>query len=226
MNKNITIIIPIYNEKDNIRVLLEEIIKMYKWINILVVNDWSIDNVELLLKKINYKRFNYINNVLNKWLTYSIIKWIKNVNTNYFIVMDWDLQHPVKYINNFILLLEKWYDVVIWNRKNIFFKNNYYRNLFSKLWNILVNFKLWNNKIKDPLTWFFWGNTKFFINNISINKKRFINKWYKFLFEFLKCIDIKKIKIYNFYFEFLNRRFWKSKLWIREYLSFILWLIK
>jgi dolichol-phosphate mannosyltransferase len=228
MKNKITIIIPIFNEKENIIFLIKEIICKYKWINILVIDDWSTDFVEKDLSNVNYIYFKYLHNIKNKWLTYSIMKWIKNCDTEFFIVMDWDFQHPTANIWDFIKFFNKWRDIVIWNRKEINFKEKKYRVLISYLGNFLINLRLWmlQNNIKDPLTWFFWWKTNVFKENIIRNKKLFYNWWYKFLFDFLKWINIKNTRIYYFDFDFKNRKYWKSKLWFREYLSFILWLIK
>jgi glycosyltransferase involved in cell wall biosynthesis len=49
MQNNITIIIPIYNEEENIGLLIDEIFEKYFYINILVVDDFSIDNSVLIV---------------------------------------------------------------------------------------------------------------------------------------------------------------------------------
>jgi hypothetical protein len=225
---NITIIIPIYNEGQNIKLLLSKIIKKYFWIYILIINDGSTDEIINIIKNNQYKNLKLLSNNINKWLTYSIIRGIINCETDFFIIMDWDNQHPVKNISNFIDLFTKWNTIVIWNRKNIEFDIKKYRKYISYVWNFLINLKLKRKwiKLSDPLTWFFWWKTIFFQRTIISNRNFFSNRWYKFLFEFLLKIDWKKDKISSFLFEFWKRDFWKSKLWIRECFIFIKWLTK
>jgi glycosyltransferase involved in cell wall biosynthesis len=52
MLTNITIIIPIYNEEQNIVALLKSILLIYKRVNILVIDDFSDDKSVLSVKKI------------------------------------------------------------------------------------------------------------------------------------------------------------------------------
>lgn len=222
MYNNITVIIPIFNEKLNIELLLVDVIKLYYWINILVINDGSTDWVEEVFDKNKYANIKFINNDINKWLTYSIIKWINNCKTDYFIVMDWDFQHPVKNIINFINAFWDKNDIVVWNRQELNFKNKRYRKIISIFWIFLVNLKLKKSFVclKDPLTWFFWGKTKIYKKVID-NNNDFYTWWYKFLFNFLKYIDWRENKIFTFEFVFWERKYWKSKLWFREYINFI-----
>ena len=226
--KNITVIIPIYNEYQNIKILLPGIINKYPEISILIVNDGSDDWTISELKNIKYDKLKVINNDKNRWLTFSIIKWIINSNTDFFIVIDWDNQHPIKNIKDFIYFFNLWSDIVIWNRKNIEFEKQRYRKYISYIWNYLINFKLkWKLlKIKDPLSWFFWGKTIIFKKTIKNNSFFFSDRWYKFLFEFLLISNLSLYNISTFSFDFWKRKFWKSKLWIRECFIFFIGLFK
>jgi len=234
MQNNVTIIIPIFNEEENIGILIDEIYNIFPYINILVVDDFSSDNsVSLVKKKINeYKKSLKIStkkiNIDNKWLTYSIIKGILLVKTKYFIVMDWDFQHPIININNFLYNFKNWKDIVIWERKKIIFNEKKYRILISKIWNFLVNLKVMKNWfwLKDPLSWFFWWNVEIFKLIINNNINCFIWWWYKFLFEFLKLIKKDNFQIWYFNFNFWKRRFWYSKINKKVILYFINGLFK
>ncbi len=122
MQDNITIIIPILNEEENIGLLIDEIFKEYWNINILIIDDFSNDNwVKIVRDKINEYWNNlkiYVkDNKKYKWLTSSIILGIENIKTDYFIVMDWDFQHPIENIKNFIEFFKQWKNLVIWERK-------------------------------------------------------------------------------------------------------------
>ena len=234
MLNNITIIIPIYNEKKNITPLLISILNIYKWANILVVDDFSTDDsissVIKLIKKdyANIKVIEKDKKIDSKWLTFSIIKWINLVKTKYFIVMDWDFQHPVKNIQNFINLFNKWKNIVIWERSKIVFKEKEYRILISKIWNLFINIRLYKQwfKLNEPLSWFFWWESIIFQNIIKNNKNIFLWWGYKFLFEFLKLIKFSTYNLWTFNFNFWKRKFWNSKISIIVYLNFIKWLFR
>jgi len=234
MLTNITIIIPIYNEEQNIVALLKSILLIYKRVNILVIDDFSDDKSVLSVKKIIKELWNNTKLVVKdkkndkKWLTFSIIKGINLVKTKYFIVMDWDFQHPVKNIQSFIDLFIKWKNIVIWEREKIIFKEKKYRILVSKIWNFFINIRLYKQwfKLSDPLSWFFWWETIFFQKIIKDNKRNFFWWGYKFLFEFLKQINNNTCNLWTFNFDFWKRKFWNSKISIIVYLNFIKWLFR
>jgi hypothetical protein len=142
--------------------------------------------------------------------------------------MDWDFQHPVDSIENFINLFEQWKSIVIWQRKKIVFEEKKYRILISKLWNFLIDLKIIKNWfwLKDPLSWFFWGETDLYKLVIKNNRNKFIWSWYKFLFEFLKIVKKDRIFLWTFYFNFWKRKFGVSKISSKIYMDFIKWLFK
>ena len=234
MLNNITIIIPIFNEEKNIVLLIKSILNIYKWVQIKVIDDFSDDksvsSVEKLLKSGENNTKIVIKNkkIDNKWLTYSIIKGINLVETKYFIVMDWDFQHPVKNIQNFINLFKWWKNIVIWEREKIIFKEKNYRILVSKLWNFFINMRLYKQwfRLSDPLSWFFWWETIFFQKIIKDNKRNFLWWGYKFLFEFLKKTNKNICNLWTFNFNFWKRKFWNSKITVIVYLNFIKWLFR
>ena len=232
-NSIITIIIPILNEEENIWLLIDNIFSNINNINILVIDDFSNDNWVFLVKEKIKKYWDKLNIYIKKdkkykWLTNSIILGIERIKTSYFIIMDWDFQHPVKYIKYFIILFKNWKNLVIWERKKIIFNEKRYRIFISKIWNFLINLKIKNNwfKLKDPLTWFFWWEKELFINIIEKNKNIFIWSWYKFLFEFLKLVQNNKVLLWTFNFNFWKRKFWVSKISSKIHIDFIKWLLK
>ena len=110
---NFSVVIPIFNEQENIIKLIEEIkffLKSYKY-ELIIVDDASSDNslkvIEDLSKKINLK---VLKNKKNKGQSYSITKAIKNSIYNIIVSIDGDGQNNPKDIPK---LLE------------IYFENNY-----------------------------------------------------------------------------------------------------
>ena len=101
-----SIIIPIYNEAQNIPFLLEEIsdnLKSYHNYEIILVNDSSTDNTNEVVKKI-IKKDNLIllNNESNKGQSYSIHKGILKSKNNTIITLDGDGQNNPKDIPNLL----------------------------------------------------------------------------------------------------------------------------
>lgn len=231
MLNKITIIIPVYNEAENMNVLIDEIFYLYQNIQVLIIDDFSTDNtVEIVKEKIkNHSNLKiFTKNIWEgKWLTFSIIKGINSINTEYFIVMDWDFQHPISNISNFIRLFWNNAEIIIWERKKIIFDERKYRIFISKIWNILINYKLRNTWLSfvDPLSGYFGWKTKIFNKIIQRNSNIFIWKWYKFLFEFLKCIKKWDFQIDKFNYNFSKRKFWESKITLMIFIEFIKWII-
>ncbi|MEM3876073.1 MAG: glycosyltransferase, partial [Candidatus Micrarchaeaceae archaeon] len=105
-----SIIIPTLNEEKGAVILIKKIIRLYKNMKIIVVDDGSIDNTASNIKKLSqkYKQILFINRGkfnIKKGLTGSIIHGILVSNTKYVIVIDADLQHPFQKIKNIIELL-------------------------------------------------------------------------------------------------------------------------
>jgi len=235
IDKDITIIIPIYNEAENIGLLIDVIFQKYSDLKIMVIDDFSNDESKNIVKqkivKHNSKSITLYDKTLlihSKGLTASILEWISNVTSTYFVVMDWDFQHPVENINDFRNLFKEGKEIVIWERDKIVFEEKQYRIFISKIGNHLVNLKLGKNKyiFHDPLSWFFWWKTQIFQKEIYKHKWSFIWSGYKFLFEFLKIIDISKHQIWFFYFNFWKRKYGNSKISFRTHIDFLKWLFK
>lgn len=131
MKYEFTIIIPVYNEEDNLKRVEQELsnyIKIAaKRTNILFVNDGSSDNSQLLIEEIcaNNPDFSYIEFEQNRGLSAAIAAGFKNVDTELVGYIDSDLQTAPE---DFNLLLKEIgeYDLVTGvraNRKDSFVKN-------------------------------------------------------------------------------------------------------
>ena len=100
-----SIIIPIYNESDNIENLLNELLynlKEYKDYEIILVNDCSTDNTFEVLSNIKNKNIKIINNSKNHGQSYSIHKGILNSIYNIIITIDGDGQNDPADIPNIL----------------------------------------------------------------------------------------------------------------------------
>lgn len=146
MKKNITIVIPSYNEESNIEKLLESLNEAIVSLNynfkILFVDDGSRDGTILKLKSLAREQHNlfYIElsrnfghqNALKAGIDYA------KLNSDAVISMDGDLQHPPALIPELIARWEDGYDVVYTVRAETE-SLSYFKNKTSKWFYSLMN---------------------------------------------------------------------------------------
>ena len=120
----ISIIIPIYNEKNNIILLYEKLIQELPLLGcefeVIFVNDGSTDGSEELLSKVTLKdsRFKLINFRINFGQTAAMMAGIYYSTGDIIIPMDGDLQNDPSDIACLIEKINEGYDVVSGWRKN------------------------------------------------------------------------------------------------------------
>ena len=117
MNKTI-VIIPTYNEKDNIKIIIDKIFKYNENVSILFVDDNSPDGTSIEIEKYNDKRINIIKREKKLGLGSAYIKGFQWAITNgfdYVVQMDADLSHNPADIINIISYTDN-YDLVIGSR--------------------------------------------------------------------------------------------------------------
>ena len=119
MDKSISIIIPTYNEKDNVLPLIEKLHSVLSGYNYEVVfvddnsRDGTIALVESLSKKYPVK---IIVRKDVKGLATAVVEGFKHAAGQLFVVMDADLQHPPELIPNLLQALEAGADIAIASR--------------------------------------------------------------------------------------------------------------
>ena len=138
----ISIIIPIYNEEENINKTYELIESALQKINyeVIFVNDGSLDNSEKKILEIIKKSQNYklISLRRNYGQTAAMQAGFDNAIGEVIIPMDGDLQNDPKDIPKLLDKINQGYDVVSGWRKNRFDKK-LTRILPSKIANILIS---------------------------------------------------------------------------------------
>ena len=101
-----SIIIPIYNEQESIKYLIEEIyssLKEFRDFEIIIVNDFSSDDSLEVLKTINKNiDFKIINNKKNEGQSFSINNGIMNSKFDIIITLDGDGQNNPADIPNLL----------------------------------------------------------------------------------------------------------------------------
>ncbi|ACP46502.1 glycosyl transferase family 2 [Sulfolobus islandicus Y.G.57.14] len=118
---NFSIVIPTYNERDNIVKLVEEIKKIVPYNSrILIVDDNSPDGTALILQDLNIHNLTvlvrYDERGLGSAIRYGIKKAIER-KSDFIVTMDADFSHDPKYLPEMMkIALNENYDLVIGSR--------------------------------------------------------------------------------------------------------------
>jgi Glycosyltransferases involved in cell wall biogenesis len=157
------VIIPAYNEEQNIDKVINNLTNNYPEYDYIVINDCSIDNTALICKANNY---NYVSLPINLGIGGGVqtgYKYALEHDYDIAVQMDGDGQHDAKYINTIINpILEEKCDIVIGSR---FITNEGFQS--SKIRRLGINFlssliKLCSGiKVKDVTSGFRAVNKKF-----------------------------------------------------------------
>ena len=140
---SLIILIPSFNELNNLKKFIKEIHKRYK---VLIIDDCSSDNTSTWLKK---NKINFIKNQKNIGYEQSLIKGLKILSkvkkVEKIITMDADGQHKIKHIKKFINVSNnKNPDLIIGSRKK---KNRFIESIISKIFQMKYS-------LEDPLSGF------------------------------------------------------------------------
>ncbi|MDH5719958.1 MAG: glycosyltransferase [Spirochaetia bacterium] len=221
---DISIILPTYNEKENIKAIIEEISKNVKKIKheIIVVDDNSPDKTYEAARKIALKNKNVkvIRRVHDKGLSSAVVDGFTAAQGKYLMVMDADLQHDASALPKFLEAFKKNKKLVIGTRKS---KGGSIEN-----WSAIRKFISWCSSllakivlpysVSDPMSGYFGVEKSFFEQNVdSINPRGF-----KILLEFI--IKCKKKDIEEIGFTFRPRIYGQSKLSGKVMLDYLIGL--
>ncbi len=222
---DLSLIIPTYNEKENISILIQKIFQEFKENNIkgelIIVDDNSPDKtgeiVESLKKE--YPTLKIVHRKGKLGLSSAVLEGFKISKGNVLGVMDADLSHPPEKIKELFWAIKKGgADFTIGSRyiKGGKIKGwNLKRMVMSKTATLLSRIY---TKVKDPMTGFFMIKREV-IKNVNLNPKGF-----KILLEIIikgKYKNIKEIPI-----TFTNRIKGKSKVGIKEIIYYLQNLIE
>ncbi|MGG3644043.1 glycosyltransferase family 2 protein [Bacillus gobiensis] len=121
-NGIISIVIPSYNEAENVRLIYDALIEEFDAFQynceILYVNDGSSDNTLYEMKELSRidRRVKYISFSRNFGKEPAILAGLQHASGEAVIVMDADLQHPTYLLKDFIYGYEEGFDQVVAKR--------------------------------------------------------------------------------------------------------------
>lgn len=218
MKGNSLIIIPTYNESENIELIINKILLLNDSNDILVVDDNSPDgtsNIVSDLKKENIDRIFLIVRGAKLGLGSAYkegFKWALNKNYSYIFEMDADLSHnPSEIINLKELLIKRDSDVAIgsrylegvsvvnWPLSRIFL--SYFANIYVRI--------ITGMPVKDATSGFI-GYTNESLSSLNIDNIKF--NGYAFQIEMKFKLWKKNFKLREHQIIFVNRKSGKSKM--------------
>ncbi len=160
--EKVLIVIPAYNEAENIEKVLKELKKDASFADILVINDCSTDNTEEIVKKNGVKCITGVFNLRYAWAIQTGIKYAYQNDYDYVIQFDADGQHIAKEAAKLFDVAKKGnYDIIIGSRylKDMGYPCPFFRRLGTKLFEKMV-YLFCKEKIVDPLSGFQCLNKK------------------------------------------------------------------
>ncbi|WP_145595747.1 glycosyltransferase [Candidatus Pelagibacter sp. FZCC0015] len=219
----LSIVIPVFNEKNNIEKLIRKInlILKKKKIEIIVVDDSSTDGTTQLLRNIQKKYINlkviYRKNK-KRDLSKSCASAFEKSKFKKIVVMDGDLQHDPIYIPKMLSIFEKKKCDIVIGSRNLINKRikslSFFRQLSSYFIIKLIGI-LFEKKTIDPMSGFFLFHKKIYIRN---KKKLYLNG-FKILTDLI--YSQKNLIIEDLIIKFNYRVKGKSKLNLRVLLLLI-----
>lgn len=152
----ILVVIPAYNESENIESVLKEIKKDINYADILVINDCSKDNTAEIVEKNGVKCITNVFNMRYAWAVQVGIKYARDNGYDYVIQMDADGQHIASEAEKLYKeIKKKKTDIVIGSRYLVDtgYPCPFFRRIGTKFFSLLI--RLFTGKIiADPLSGF------------------------------------------------------------------------
>ena len=221
------IVIPTYNEKTNISLLLKKLVKLYKSrFEILVIDDNSPDGTatEVLKLKKKYKFIKLKSREKKMGIgsahKYGVKYAFKN-NFKILVTMDSDGTHNPKYIKNFLHLIKK-YDLITTTRfsnKNSLKSWPLFRILLTNIRHLIIKFFL-GISVDASGAFRCYNLTKINLRDILSAK----DNGYSFFWESIFILYKKKYLIHEIPIELPYRSFGSSKMRIGDIINALVYI--
>lgn len=151
----VLIIIPAYNEQENIERVVNEVIKENDWVDVVVINDGSKDNTLEKAKNTKAKVINLSNNLGIGGAVQTGMIYAYENKYDVAIQIDGDGQHNPQYIKEMVNKINEGYDMVIGSRfvEKTSYKQTFFRMLGIKTTSVLIK-AITGKKIYDTTSGF------------------------------------------------------------------------
>ncbi len=218
----LSVIIPTYNEDENIETIVILLSKVLRRIDyeLIICDDNSSDNTIKVIKQLSGKfPVRLLLREGSRGLSLAVIDGFKSAKGDILCVMDADMSHPPESIPEMLSKIEKeGFDLVVASRYvngSVIIGWSIVRKISSYISSI---FSRPLTSITDPLSGFFML-TKPVIENLNLKVKG-----YKILLEILVRGNYEKVSEVPFVFK--NRKFGCSKLTLKVRAQFIMQLLR
>jgi len=221
----LVVMIPALNEEKTIASVIRAVPRKVNGIakvSVLVVDDGSTDGTLKYAKKAGASILDRKDEEV-KGITASVLSGMKEVNTEYFAVMDSDLQHPPEKVEEIFQLLLGGSELVVAWRSSVP-GWGFHRRAISLGAEMLGKLRLLiggNPAPKDILSGFFGGKTKIVRESVDKNPQRFVPEGYKVLFDLLKGMKREGCSISEIPYGFGMRQGGSSKIGGKHFLYFL-----
>ena len=221
--KTFTIILPTYNEEENIARMVTALNEMYPDFNILIMDDGSKDRTKEIVESLNIEKVRFVvRDSEVRGVTASVSEGITIAGTDLFMCMDSDFQHPLEAAGRLYEEMCKGFDIVVGirvNRRALGFK----RSMGSWMFHALASSVLFvhgKKGSKDIASGLFGGSVELFTKVIEEHGDKFEMRGFKLLFDFLRW-GPSDVKMGEVVYHFEKRAGGKSKVKpMTVYLSF------
>ncbi|MBS7654143.1 MAG: polyprenol monophosphomannose synthase [Candidatus Bathyarchaeia archaeon] len=227
----LAIILPTYNESENIEDLILAIEDLNIDLNILVIDDSSPDGTSEIVRRLQ-KRFSNVMLIVRQCkmgLGTAIrdgFKFLMSLpdKPKYIVTMDADFSHDPKDVQRLLERAKEGYDIVVGSR---YMKGgeimgwSFSRRITSKMAN-----KMAKATIRLPISDFTSGFRCYSMDYVQKTLPNLQSKTFEIQIETLKQAKILKMKVAEIPIMFINRKRGKSKLSIREIMDFSIFIMK
>ncbi|MCL1811100.1 MAG: glycosyltransferase [Methanomassiliicoccaceae archaeon] len=211
--KTFTIVLPTYNEEENIEKMVVSLREMYPDFHILIMDDGSKDRTKEIVDALNFENVRFVVRESDvRGVTASVCDGILIAGTDLFMCMDSDFQHPLEAAGRIYDELNKDYDVVVGVRVDRW-ALGLKRSAGSWLFHLLASSVLFvhgKKRSKDIASGLFGGDVELFSKVIEEHGDGFEMRGFKLLFDFMLHAP-SDIKIGEIKYEFGKRAGGKSK---------------
>ena len=148
---SISIVVPAYNESENLPILIKEIndyLLNSLEFEIIIIDDFSHDGTQILFEKNKYQNTKYFFNDKNIGQSFSIIRGVKLSSYNTIVTIDGDLQNNPKDILMISNIYSSEKDLKLVGGIRLERKDNFIKIFSSKLANFVRNIFL-NDECSD-----------------------------------------------------------------------------
>ena len=143
IEKNITIVIPVYNEENSLREFIQSIQGNTSEYNVIFIDDGSTDSSAIIIKESGFRAEKH---PYNMGYGAAVKTGVRNADSEYILIMDGDGQHTIEGLEEFLLDYQN-YDMNLGMRKTMS-SSPFFRRPLKWFMNKIVNY-LTGMKVPD-----------------------------------------------------------------------------